>query len=284
MATLRENINEYRTYYLRQLTAFSQWSAELIRTNVWILSQKVNRASRVIAGYLRAFPYWLFTQLVHDIKQFYFAFRQIISSLFIIAQELPDFCLQLAKGCYKAFKSFFLTSYQFLSKIVQVTTRALIDTFKLLVRNIILAINAIGRLLKRTCLNLFDEIKQIPQYLTQAFILIKEFLRMAWEVIVELNSLITNAVRPVLLFLARKTLQLLTNTLVFILGFVAALFDLTLGSTQITMGRVETPTNAPKNAPSYTPNFNKTPPIIAKDKGTDDQPKNRPSPGLSAVS
>lgn len=294
MATLREKINAYRAYYLQQLTRFINRAMELIGSHFWALSQKINRASRIIAGYLRALPNWLLTQFVHDLKQFYTGFTQLMGSLFIIAQELPEFCTQIAKTCYKTLKSIFFSTYQFLSLLVRAAITGLQNTVIVFARNIIPSLKAIGSLIRRACLNIVDDIKQIPHYITLAFILIKELLYITWETLVELNRQIINALQPVLSFLGKQALRLLTNSLVFILGFVAALFDLTLGrlfvsnevtrSGQTAVSLVATPILGPKNAPSYTPNFDKTHSIIGNDKSADDQPQNRTSASPSALS
>jgi hypothetical protein len=260
LAITLANINYYRAICLQKVTFFATYSRDLIRSGFQVFAQTVINSYQFIVRHLRPFPAWLFNQFVQGLQQLYGSLYEAAANFYIIVRALPNLGWQLVKGTYQFLKNAAITSYQLFGQLGEAIFAALKNALSLVGRNFFPALKGAWRILKRTCFNIIDEIRHLPHYAYQAFIVTQEILRILLQKFVDLVIGIVNVLRPILSFVVRKTLNGLFNTVAFILGFIAALFDATLGLFRATpstppRGIVADEIETPKTMPSYTPGF-----------------------------
>ncbi len=293
LATTFANIHYYRVACLRQVTLFATLSFHFIYMHFVALTQRVNNAYHFIIRYLRPLPAWLLTHLVQGLQALFSGIYAATRNLFIILRALPGYSWQFILSSFRILTNVLLNTYQLLCQLGQATLNAVRNGLSFLARNFFPALSGTWHLLKRICLNIVDDIRHLPRYLYQAGIVATEILRILLQASLDLIKTIVNVFRPVLSFMIRKIFTALLNVVVFILGFIAALGDITLNligaALRNTVGRL-VPTSAtphraavsceneiPKTTPSYTPSFQGSHLNRVNDETTDNEAKKRPS-------
>lgn len=290
LAAMITNIHYYRIACQTQLTLL----ATFIKNSLLALAEKINQTYHAIVRFLRPLPAWFFSHLVQGLRELFNGIYEAANNLFIIAKALPRLSWQLLLHTCRFLKSALQLSYQLLSQLGRSVINTAVNLFFALARNFIPALRGTWQLFIRICRNTLSEIRNVPHYLYQTFIVTQEILRLVTQSFLDLMKFIVNALRPVLSFILRKTLNGLYNTIVFVLGFVAAIVDLAVdvvkGIFNHTLGRLlpltsTTPPRSiislenavPKSTNPYTPSFKEHTLNRGNDETADKPVKKRPS-------